>query len=322
MKLLSRLKVATFCFVAAMTAAQAQTAQPVTLVVGTPPGGSADGLARLLAQRLPEHLGRAVVVENKTGALGALAVQEMLAAPPSRQVFVVAPFTTVLFPSLTQNTPRYNPFEDVRAVARLASFPLGVVVSTSIGVNTPAELAAWLKRNPTRATIGMGGLGGQTHFLGLQLGKALNVNAALVPYRGNAPLLNELMAGHLPIGVMVAGEIKPQATEGRVRVVGMLTPKRSPLAPEVPTFAEQGIAVDSGESWFGMWTSATVAKADVQNMESALRKVLATPEVKAALVANYALVADFQPSDVTAASLRAEHERWAPTIKASGFKSD
>ena len=271
---------------------------------------------------MPDLLGRPVVVENKVGALGALAVREVVNAPPGRPVYVVAPFTNVLFPSLTQSSLKIDPFKDVQAVASLASFPIGVAVSTSIGVTTPKQLEAWMRKNAEKAQVGMGGLGGQTHFLGLQLGQAVGVDATVIPYKGNAPLITDLMAGHVPIGVLVAGEVKPFAIDSRIRLIGMLTPKRSPLAPETPTFVEQGVAVDSGESWFGMWTTPSQPQAEVQKVEQAVRKILESRDVQEALAGRHALVADFRSAADTAARLHRESDRWTPTIKASGFKAD
>ncbi len=311
------------CFAAGTLAAHAQSSTPVTILVGTPPGGSIDGLARVLAQRLPEHLdGRTVVVENKSGALGAIALRELSASPADRLIFGIGPFTNLLFPALTNASVRFDAFKEFQTVATLSSFQIGVAVSSATGVKTPKELVAWLNQNPRKVQIGIGGLGGQTHFLGLQLADAVNVKAPVVPYKGNNPLLSDLMAGHIPLGVLVAGEARRVAGDGRINVVGMLTPKRSPLAPEIPTFAEQGINVTSGESWFGMWASSHMPKAEVHRMEEAVKKILAAREVQEALAERYAMVADFRSSEETARRLRVENDLWGPVIKASGFKAD
>ena len=313
----------------AQTAAPAAVPSPApggrgvtTLLVGFAAGGTSDAVARLLAQKLPEHLGRPVVVENKPGAIGALAIKEVIGAPADRSVFVVLPFSSVIFPALTQPSLRYDPQRDVQSVASLTSFPLGVVVSASTGVRTPRELSAWLKANPGKAQFGTAGAGGHNHFLGLQLGKAVGVESTVVPYKGNAPLINDLIPGHVPAAVMVAGESVAHAKDGRLNLVGVLSPRRSPLMPQVPTFAEEGIAIESGEAWYGMWASNSLPRAEVARMEDAVRKVLALPEVRETLAGKYAMQADFQPADQTARRLKADVDHWGPIIKASGFKGE
>lgn len=301
--------------------AVAQTT-PITLIVGFAPGGTSDGVARLLAQKLPEQLGgRAVIVENKPGAIGILSIRELINTPADRQAYAVLPFSSVIFPVMTGEASGYDIFKDLQSVASLTSYPLGVVVGTATGVRTPKDLLAWLKANPARAQFGTAGTGGHNHFLGLQLGKAIGVEATVVPYKGNAPLLTDLIAGHVPAGVMVAGEVTPHLKDDKLRLVGVLSATRSPLMPDVPTFAEQGIPVGSGEAWYGMWAPARADKAEVTRMQEALGKVLTSVEVREALASRYAMQADYRPADQTAKRLRADFDQWAPVIKASGFKS-
>lgn len=301
--------------------AVAQTT-PITLIVGFAPGGTSDGVARLLAQKLPEQLGgRAVIVENKPGAIGILSIRELINTPADRQAYAVLPFSSVIFPVMTGEASGYDIFKDLQSVASLTSYPLGVVVGTATGVRTPKDLLAWLKANPARAQFGTAGTGGHNHFLGLQLGKAIGVEATVVPYKGNAPLLTDLIAGHVPAGVMVAGEVTPHLKDDKLRLVGVLSATRSPLMPDVPTFAEQGIPVGSGEAWYGMWAPARADKAEVTRMQEALGKVLSSVEVREALASRYAMQADYRPADQTAKRLRADFDQWAPVIKASGFKS-
>lgn len=301
-------------------AAVAQTA-PITLIVGFAPGGTSDGVTRLLAQKLPEHLGgRAVIVENKPGAIGMVSIRELINAPADRPSYVVLPFSSVIFPVMTGEATGYDIFKDLQPVASLTSYPLGVVVGGTAGVQSPKDLVAWLKANPARAQFGTAGTGGHNHFLGLQLGKAIGVEATVIPYKGNAPLLTDLIAGHVPAGVMVAGEVTSHLKDGRLRLVGVLGAARSPLMPDVPTFAEQGIAVSGGEAWYGMWASARADKAEVARMQEALGKVLSLADVREALAGRYAMQADYRPAEQTARRLRADFDQWSPVIKASGFK--
>lgn len=299
----------------------AQSSLPVTILVSSSPGSSRDNLARLMAQRLPEHLGRPVVIENKTGALGTIAIKEVITAPAGRSVYTLAPFTNLIFPPLTQQSSPYDPFKELQPVANLAAIHLAVIVNTSIGASTPRELAAWLKQNPDKAQMGLQSIGGQSNFLAMQLSKAVGVDFTYVGYRQASFFFTDLMSGRIPMAIMPLGEIGTGTKDPRIRALGVLTPKRSPLAPDVPTFIEQGIPVVSGDSWFGMWTSATTPKVDVLKMEEAIRKVLAMPDVQEA-VTKHGMVADFLTAEQTDRRLRAEQNVWAPTIKASGYRAD
>ena len=131
----------------AAVAAVAQSSLPITILVSSSPGSSRDNLARLLALRLPEYVGRPVVIENKIGALGTIAIKEAIAAPANKTVFTLAPFTNLIFPPLTQQSSPYDPFRELQPVANLAAIHLAVIVNTSIGASSPKELAAWLKRS-------------------------------------------------------------------------------------------------------------------------------------------------------------------------------
>ena len=302
--------------------ASAQDRSPITILVGFAPGGTSDLTARLIAQYLPEHIGRPVVVVNRPGALGVSSIRELISTDDVNRVYVVLPFSSVIFPALTRTPAPYDVFNDMQPVASIASFTLGVAVNAGTGVKTPRDLVAWMKANPKSTIFGTAGAGGHNHFLGLDLGKAIGVDSTVVPYKGNAPMMSDLLPGHIPAAVMVAGEVISHTEGGRVRLVGVLTPTRSTLMPDVPTFAEQGVNVTSGESWYGMWAPAKAEKTQVQKMQDAVRKILANKEVQRTLAEKLAMQADFRDSSQTDQRLRRDHAYWAPIIKASGFKAD
>lgn len=309
----------------AMLCMQPVTAQeraPITLLVGFAAGGTSDLTARLLAQYLPEQLGRPVVVINRPGALGTLSIHEMMSANNADQTFVVLPFSSVVFPALTRSPAPYDIFKDLQPVASVASFPLGVAVNSSTGVRTPREFAAWMRTNSKSAVFGTAGAGGHNHFLGLQLGDSVGVKSTVVPYKGNAPMMGDLLPGHIPAAVMVAGEVLAHTKDDRIRLIGVLTPKRSPLMPDVPTFSEQGVNITSGESWYGMWAGAKADKEQVLRMQEAVRKVVMEKAFQRALTEQLSLVPDFRDAAQTDSRLRDNYSHWAPIIKASGFKAE
>jgi tripartite-type tricarboxylate transporter receptor subunit TctC len=265
-----------------------------------------------------------VVVENKPGAGGRLVAEALKNSDPASPTYMVGPNATGLFQSLLYpaSVLKYDYLNDLAPVAMIASYPLGMAVSNKIGVSNAKEYVSWLKANPKEALFGSAGLGGHTHFTGLQLGKAAGVPMTVVPYKGNGPLMTDLIGGQVPAGILVAGDFLQHQKSGQLKVIGIFSSKRSPLAPDVPTFIEQGYDIDAGDAWIGMWASAKAPKAEVARMQDAVQKVLAMSDVRETLTERLKMNPDFRPSDELARVQRKEIEQWRPIVKASGFTPD
>lgn len=302
--------------------AQAQEKPPIRLLVGFPPGGASDNLARLMADKLREQLKQQVIVENRPGVGGRVAAQAIKAAAPNGQMYMVAPNATFVFQHLTYpvSTLGYDMNTDFTSVARLTSYPMAMVVNSSIGVKNAKEYAAWIKANPEKANFGTAGQGGDTHFNGLQFGKLAGTPMQVVPYRGNAPLITDLMGGQILTGNMVAGEAIQHVKSGKLQYVGIYAPKRSPLLPEVPTMAEQGFNTGGDDGWMGVWGPAKLPREEVERMQNAFKAILSAPDIKEMLLSKFLMVADYQPGSEVDKQLQAELAHWGPIIKASGFK--
>jgi tripartite-type tricarboxylate transporter receptor subunit TctC len=292
----------------------------IKLLVGFPPGGSTDTLARVLADKLGPVLKQSVIVENKPGAGGRIAAQVLKQSAPDGLTYMVAPNATPVFQSLLYPTSvlRFDVLQDFTPVGMVASYPLALAVSPQVPAKTAAEYIQWLKAHPAKSTFGTAGAGGQTHFSGMQFGKAVGIDMHVVPYRGNGPLVSDLLGGQVPAGVLTAGDILPHQKAGRVKVLGVFGAKRSPLLPDVPTFVEQGINVETGDAWTGVWAPAKTPKAQLERMQRALKEVMALPEVKEQLQ-KLTFTPDFRPAEEMDALERKELAYWAPIIKASGF---
>ncbi len=303
------------------TAASAQSDQPIKILVGFPPGGSTDTVARLLADKMSVVLKQPIIIENKPGAGGRLAAQALKASAPDGLTFMIAPNATPVFQTLLYppSTLKYDMLKDFAPVAVMVSYPLALAVGQDTGVKTGQEFMAWAKAHPEKASFGTAGAGGQTHFSGLELGKAMGIKLQAVPYRGNGPLVTDLLGGQVAAGVMTAGDILPHQASGRVRVIAVFGAKRSPLMPDVPTFKEQGIDIDAGDAWTGMWAPAKTPPAQVERMQNALQHVLGLPEVRDILTAKATLTPDFRPAEEMERLQRKELAYWGPIIKASGF---
>lgn len=299
----------------------AQDKPVMKILVGFPPGGASDGLARLLADKLRDQLKQQVIVENRPGIGGRLAAQAVKAAAPQAQTYMIAPNATFVFQHLTYpvSTLGYDMNTDFTSVARLTSYPLAMVVNSSTGVKNAKEYAAWIKANPAQANFGTAGQGGETHFNGLQFARVAGTPMQVVPYRGNGPLVTDLLGGQILTANLLAGEVIQHVKSGKLNYVGVYAPQRSPLLPDVPTMAEQGFDTGGNDGWMGLWGPARMPREELERLQNALKTILSAPEMKEMLLSRYLLVADYRPGSEVDKQLQAELAHWGPIIKASGF---
>ena len=252
-----------------------------------------------------------------------MAADALLAAAPDGLTWMVAPNATPTFLTLVFGERlRWNFLRDFAPVATFASYPLGMGVSLPTSAGNAREFIEWARRNPDKAVFGTPGLGGQNHFLGVQFAKAAGIELPVVAYKGTPPMVTDLAGGHLPSAISLMDGLMAQHRAGRIRVIGVFTKEHSPLMPDIPTFAEQGIDVTSGEGWTGMWTRAGTPPAEIERMQRAVQKILAMPDVKDTLSQKLWAQPNFRDAKQTDALLRAELAHWAPIIKASGFKPE
>lgn len=299
----------------------AQDKPTIKILVGFPPGGLSDNLARMMAERLRDKLGQSVIVENRPGVGGRLAAQAVKASGPNGNTYMIAPNATFTFQHLTYpvSVLGYDMTTDFTSIGQIMSYPMTMVVSSGINVKNAKDYVAWAKANPGKANYGTAGAGGDTHFNGLQFGKLAGLDMQVVPYRGNAPLVVDILGGQIQTGVMTAGDAIQHIRAGKMAAVGIFANARSPLMPEVPTMKEQGFDTGGTDGWMGMWGPAGVPAAEVNRIASALQAVLATPEVKEQIVNRFVAVAEFREGPVVDRQLRYELSHWGPIIKASGF---
>lgn len=301
--------------------AQAQDKPVIKFLVGFPPGGSTDTVARLLADKMSVVLKQTIIVENKAGAGGRLAAQTLKSSAADGLTYMIAPNATPVFQTLLYppEVLKYDMLKDFAPVGVVVSYPLALAVGQQTGVKTAKEYVAWVKANAKGNSFGSAGAGGHTHFSGIQLGKAIGVDLQVIPYRGNGPLVIDLLGGQVPAGVMTAGDILPNQKTGKVQVVGVFGAQRSPLLPDVPTFKEQGINIDTGDAWTGMWAPANTPKDKLAQIQNALKYALALPEVRDTLINKATLNPDFRPAEDMDRLQRKELAYWGPVIKATGF---
>lgn len=302
-------------------AARAQSDKPIRLLVGFPPGGASDTLARLLAERLREPLKQAVIVENRPGIGGRVAAVAVKDAEPDGLTYMLAPNATFVFQHLLYPTSvlRYDMTRDFSSVARVSTLPIAMVMNAGPGVKNAREYVAWRKTPAGQPTFGTAGLGGETHFNGLQFGKAAGLEMTVVPYRGNGPLVTDLLGGQILTGVMAAGDALQHVKSGKLHYLGVFARQRSALLPDVPTMVEQGFDTGGDSGWMGIWGPARLPAVELSRMQAALRQVLALPEVREQLLGKMLQEPDFRDGAAVDRQLAAELAHWGPVIKASGF---
>ena len=294
---------------------------PVRILVGFPPGGSAEVIARLLSERMREALGgQTVVVDNKPGAAGRIAIEQLKNAAADGQTLIVMPSgPVVLFPHVFRKLS-YDPVKDLTPISQLASFQFCIVSGPGSNVRSVAEMVARTKADPASGTYGSSGNGTVPHFIGLMLNDAAGIQLQHIPFQGGAPAMTALLGGHIGYNVDVVTEALEQHRNGKVRIIAVAGPKRAPQLPEVPTLREQGVPMDAS-AWFAMYGPAGMSRETVARMHGA---VAAAMKDKALLERMSALGLDPIGStpEQLAAVQRADFAMWEKPVKASGFKAD
>lgn len=314
---------ATLAGTAALAPAQvlAQSDKTLKILLGFPAGGSLDVVGRLLAEGMKDELKQNVIVDNKPGAAGRLAAELFKNTPPDGSTVMVTPVVVPVLAPLVFGKLNYDPKTDLVPLAHLVNFNFALVVKGDSPVKTLGELLAWFKANPQKAAYGTPGAGSLPHFFGLQLGKATGVDIVHVPYQGGGPLQIAMLGDQVPAGIDVELEFLQNAKAGKVRVLATSAAKRTKVFPGVPTFVEAGLPNVMGSGWFAMFAPKGTPAAEVDRVNRAANKVLANPDVAARLLAMGLEVSGGSPADLQKV-MDADTARWAPIVKASGFKAD
>jgi tripartite-type tricarboxylate transporter receptor subunit TctC len=302
-------------------AAQAQVDKPVRVLVGFAPGGSADIAARLLAERMAGELKQPVVVENKPGAGGRIAAEMLKNAAPDGTTIMLAPIVVPVLAPLVFSKLPYNPATDFTPVAHVANFQFGLSVNNAHPAKNVAELVAWFKANPSQANFGSPAPGSLPHFFGVMISGGAGLDLVHVPFNGGGPLMNALVGDQVSSAIDTLVDQIEMHRSGKTRILATSGAARSPLLTEVPTFAESGLKGVEGTSWFAVYAPAKTPAATVAQINAAVNKALAAPEVRERFAKLGLEPTGGSPADLVAIAKR-DTDRWAPVVKASGFKGD
>ena len=301
--------------------ASAQIDRPVKILVGFAAGGSADIAARLLAERMQPELKQTVVVDNKPGAAGRIAAEMLKNAPPDGGTIMLAPIVVPVLAPLVFSRLSYDPVVDFAPVARVADFQFGLSVNAANPIRSVSELITWSKFNASLANYGTPAPGSLPHFFGVQIAKATGVDYVHVPVNGGAPAMNALVGNQVGFVIDTLVDGIEMYRAGKTRILATSGAARSPLLPEVPTFGEAGLAGIEGVSWFAVYAPAKTPDAVVRQLNAAINKALAAPGLRERFMRLGLEPTGGTPADL-AAVMKRDTERWAPVVKASGFRAD
>jgi len=293
---------------------------PLRLVLGFPPGASSDALTRLVADKMRASLGRTVVVENKTGAVGIVACLAVKAAPADGNTLLMTPLANmVAFPHSYAKLD-YDPFKDFVPVAELAAFNLAFGIGSAVPAKTLAEYAALARSGGTYANFASAAAGSLPHFFGLMFARAAGLQLTHVPYKGTAAVMQAMMSGEIPAAVLTVADWGTLQQSGKGRMLAVSSAQRLAQYPDVPTFRESGYDIE-GSAWYALFAPAGTPQPVVDKLAAAAIEAVRHADVRQKLEPLGLQVTGLGPADM-ARILRADYDKWGPVIRASGFKAD
>ncbi len=303
--------------------AQAQSAgsypnRPIKLIVTVPPGGAADFIARLLATKLSASMGQPVVVENKGGASGALATDFVAKAAPDGYTLLQNSISTHgIGPFLVAKLP-YDPVTSFTPITMLASLPLIMTINADVKAATLPEFITVAKQNQGKLAFASSGAGGAPHMAGELFKIAAGVDMIHTPYRGSGPAVVDLAGGQVQAMFDGAPSLLPQITNGKIKAIAAASPKRNPLLPDVPTFAELGYPSVNVALWYGLMAPAGTPPDIIARLNREVNQALKSPDVVERFAAQGTEALGGTPEQA-ASYMRQEMDRWGPVVKKAGI---
>jgi tripartite-type tricarboxylate transporter receptor subunit TctC len=293
----------------------------IKLMVGFPPGGGTDAIARVLAEKLKDQLGAPVVVENKAGAGGQIAAQALKGAPADGSVLFLSHDHTISILPLVVKNPGFDPAKDFVPVAGFATFVNGLALSGGTPAKSMKEYLEWVRtQGHGKGTVGVPAPASVPEFLVKVLGEKYKLDLQAAPYRGSAPMMGDMLGNQIAAGVGSVPDFIENHKAGKIRMVAVIGTQRQSLLPDVPTFAELGLTGFEDLPYYGVFAPHGTPNATIERFSEALAKVIAQPEVRDRLSA-MGLSVGHMTSEQLAVRERAYSQSWARIIKASGFQA-
>jgi tripartite-type tricarboxylate transporter receptor subunit TctC len=308
-------------FAVAPASAQTYPSKQITMIVPFAAGGATDVLARFLGERMRAILGQPIIVENVTGAGGSIGVTRLVRAPADGYTLEMGTSTTNMLLGGLYPLP-FDLLNDIAPVMMIASEPLMIVGKKNLAAKDLKELIAWLKANPDKASIGIPAVGGTGHLAGLSFLNEIGAKAQFIPYRGNGPALQDLVAGQIDLQIEPASNFFAQAKAGAIKPYAIAAKTRSTAAGDIPTTAEAGMPSFQASLWYGLWAPKDTPKDIVAKFNAAMLQALAHEDTRKRF-ADLGIAAparEQQTPEALRAFQKSEADKWWPIIKAANIK--
>jgi tripartite-type tricarboxylate transporter receptor subunit TctC len=296
--------------------------RPVKILIGTPPGDTADGWTRSLADAMARVLGQPLIIENKPGAHGMIVGSAAKAAAPDGYTLLVSTGGPMAInPSVYKEKLTYDPLKDFVPIAPVLRGSLFLYCNNDVPVKNVKEMVAWVKERGGKVSYGSGGTGTTQHLSMEMLKKATGMEMTHIPYRGSPMVLQDVIGGQIPFAFDAGGSLLPQARAGRVRVIAVTSTTRDPAMPDVPTLLEQGFPGLEARVWMGFFAPAGTPPDVVAKLADAVAKAASTPEFSAKLASVGSVPWQGSGEDLRR-FLAADIQRWAVIVQQAGVKAD
>jgi tripartite-type tricarboxylate transporter receptor subunit TctC len=281
-------------------------------------GGSGDTLCRILAQQISQPLDRNLIVEDRNGGDGLIAIKIVKNARPDGTTILVTTGPTMYLLPMVETEPSFDTAKDFVPVSLLARFEFCVVAGPAVDARDFKGFVAWLKANPDKAAFGVPSNGTIPHFLGSRLQEMLGIPLTRVAYRGTTPIINDMIGSHIPFAVTPVADVVGQHQAGALKVLAVSSAQRSPFLPDVPTLRDNGIDLVA-DAWYGMWLPAGSPEEFAGRLSAAVGAALAKAEVREKLLA-LGLIPVGTTAEGLTRELAANTAFWQPVVKATGYK--
>jgi tripartite-type tricarboxylate transporter receptor subunit TctC len=300
--------------------AQAFPSKPIKLIVGFAPGGAVDIIARAVAQQITGTLGQTVVVENKPGAGTNIAMRQLIESPADGYTLMLTANSIAANPALYQPAP-FDPSKDVTPISLVGRVPVVIAANAASGPDSIVKLIAASKGKPNSVSYGSPGNGSTPHLAVELFARAAGIDLLHVPYKGGSPAINDVLAGHVQAVAVNALEVQPHVKAGKLRVLTVLSPARTPIFADVPSIAEAGYPGFEASVWYGFIGPAGLPPAVVAQLHAAIQKAMATAEVKDRLV-NAGGEVQPGPTELLTKLIASEQARYSKLIREASIKPD
>jgi len=320
-KLLNALAAASLALLtfAAPAFAQSYPTRAITLIVPYPPGGGVDAMARVVAERLSTALGQQVVVDNRGGGGGLIGTRVVLKAPPDGYTLLLGHTGTIsINPSLYANA-NFDPRKDFAAIGLIASMPVVLLAHPSFPAKTIRDVIALAKKDPGKLSIGTSAVGTGGYMSAEQFKAAATIDVTLIPYKGTAPVMNDLLGGHVPVAFGVIPPALGNLAAGKLRAIGVASPKRTALLPDTPTFAESGLPGFESVLHYGLLAPAGTPKDIITRLNAELVKLASDEEVKKRIASEGGDPLTSTPEEY-AKDIDQEETKWSTLIRRLNLK--